>query len=105
MGLEGVIVSGNTISNEPQKTLALGAAWQDTFNAKPFDSEKTKTSTWIILVIFDFIPTFLRLIIGLFTGQSPKDPAHHLVQTAYPMQHGEQAKILVLRRTGVSILC
>ena len=38
--LEGVIVSGNSIFNEPQKTLALGAAWQDTFNAKPFDLEK-----------------------------------------------------------------
>ena len=40
--LEGVIVSGNTIFNEPQKTLALGAAWQDTFSAKPFQPEQSK---------------------------------------------------------------
>ena len=30
------------IFNGPQKTLALGAAWQDTFNAKPFNLEKSK---------------------------------------------------------------
>ena len=40
--LEGVIVSGIVIFNEPQKTLALGAAWQDTFSAKPFQLEKSK---------------------------------------------------------------
>ena len=39
--LEGVIVSGNVIFNEPQKTFALGAAWQDTFSAKPFNLEKS----------------------------------------------------------------
>ena len=36
--LEGVIVSGNAIFSEPQKTLALGSAWQSTFSSKPFDS-------------------------------------------------------------------
>ena len=54
---------------------------------------------------FGSIPTSIRQIIGLSKGQSAKDPTHHLVQTAYPMQHGEQAEILVLRRSGVWILC
>ena len=41
--LEGVIVSGNAIFNEPQKTLALGAAWQDTFSVEPFNYEKSNS--------------------------------------------------------------
>ena len=42
MILEGVIVSGNRIFAEPQKTMALGKAWQSTFNAKPFQPELSK---------------------------------------------------------------
>ena len=41
-GFEGGIVSGIMIFNEPQNTFALGAAWQDTFSAKPFRLEKSK---------------------------------------------------------------
>ena len=40
--LEGVIVSGNAIFSEPQKTLALGSSWQGTFSAKPFDYDKAQ---------------------------------------------------------------
>ena len=35
--LSGVRVDGEIIRSEPQKTIALGASWQATFNPKPYD--------------------------------------------------------------------
>ena len=41
--LEGVVVANMVVSCEQQKTIALGTAWQPTFNKKTFDSDKAKT--------------------------------------------------------------
>ena len=37
--LHGVIFEGEVITSEPAKTLALGAAWQPTFDAQEFDEQ------------------------------------------------------------------
>ena len=38
--LEGVVVGNLNISTEPEKTIALGNAWQPTFETKAFDFDK-----------------------------------------------------------------
>ena len=37
--ISGIKVHGDIIREEPERTIAMGAAWQPTFNPKPFDSE------------------------------------------------------------------
>ena len=41
--LEGVVVGNQIISSEPEKTIALGNAWQPTFGSKAFDYDKAQT--------------------------------------------------------------
>ena len=41
--LEGVVVANLIVSSEPQKTIALGTAWQPTFNNTTFNFDKAKT--------------------------------------------------------------
>ena len=40
--LDGVAVNGEIITQEPQKTIALGDAWQPTFLPKSFDELQAK---------------------------------------------------------------
>ena len=40
--LEGVVVASMIISTQTQKTIALGTAWQPSFNCKAFDSKRAK---------------------------------------------------------------
>ena len=37
--ISGVKVHGHIVREEPERTVAMGTAWQPTFNPKPFDSE------------------------------------------------------------------
>ena len=41
--LEGVVVGNQIITIEPEKTIALGNAWQPTFDSKAFDYDKAQT--------------------------------------------------------------
>ena len=40
--LEGVLVGNQIITTEPEKTIALGNAWQPTFDSKAFDYDKAQ---------------------------------------------------------------
>ena len=40
MIVAAVVMGKRLIRNEPEKTLALGAAWQPTFSEKPFDENQ-----------------------------------------------------------------
>jgi len=41
--LEGVVVGNQIITTEPAKTIALGNAWQPTFDSKAFDYDKAQS--------------------------------------------------------------
>jgi hypothetical protein len=93
--VSGLKVDANVIRSEPQLTIACGAAWQPTFNAKPFESEAALS--------------FLRSLgdIGSYTPPHPPTTLHMigllvprrtrcLVGTAFHMLLGRWLVLLQL---------
>ena len=55
--LEGVVVGNQIISIEPEKTIALGDAWQPAFDSKAFDYDKAQNYLNNIVILLYYYMT------------------------------------------------